>query len=391
VGKRRRKPPKYSLHKSSGHARVKLESEEIWLGEYGSPESLESYRRLIADWTAKVRDEGVEVVLPVPEPITLAKLCLAYLRHVKAYYPGRAGEPTAISQVVREVLADVDDKGEPMDRQEATKFGPLALKRVRDGWVRRGLARSQVNKMTARAKRIFQWGVSEELIPATVWEAVRSVESLREGRTEAPDRPKITPVKAAFVDATLPFCLPTIRRMIETQRLTGMRPGEICILRWEDIDRSADVWIVNFTKHKTAHHGHRGIRLIGPKAQPHLGEPAEKGIVFGHGKKHKPYRERSYRQAIYRACKRLAAEQLIQGGMTPLEAFRKIATDQRETGKRFDWWHPHQLRHTAGTAIRKKYGVEIAQVILGHATLDATEIYAERDVARAIKIVREIG
>jgi integrase len=77
--------------------------------------------------------------------------------------------------------------------------------------------------------------------------------------------------------------------------------------------------------------------------------------------------------------------------MTPLEAFRKIATDQRETGKRFDWWHPHQLRHTAGTAIRKKYGVEIAQVILGHATLDATEIYAERDVARAIKIVREIG
>ena len=30
-------------------------------------------------------------------------------------------------------------------------------------------------------------------------------------------------------------------------------------------------------------------------------------------------------------------------------------------------WHPHQLRHNRGTEVRRKYGIEAAQVALGHA------------------------
>ncbi len=46
-------------------------------------------------------------------------------------------------------------------------------------------------------------------------------------------------------------------------------------------------------------------------------------------------------------------------------------------------WHPHQLRHTAATELRKKYGVEMVRAVLGYAHLAATEIYAEVD-ARAM-------
>lgn len=54
-------------------------------------------------------------------------------------------------------------------------------------------------------------------------------------------------------------------------------------------------------------------------------------------------------------------------------------------------WHPHQLRHTAGTELRKQHGVEAAQVILGHKRLSTTEIYAEKNVEAARKIMAAVG
>jgi hypothetical protein len=44
-----------------------------------------------------------------------------------------------------------------------------------------------------------------------------------------------------------------------------------------------------------------------------------------------------------------------------------------------------------GTEIRKRYGLEAAQVILGHASADVTQIYAERDLQKAVEIMREVG
>jgi integrase len=54
-------------------------------------------------------------------------------------------------------------------------------------------------------------------------------------------------------------------------------------------------------------------------------------------------------------------------------------------------WSPHQLRHTAATPLRKEYGLEAAQVVLGHKTLSVTEIYAEKNVAAARRIMGEVG
>lgn len=55
-------------------------------------------------------------------------------------------------------------------------------------------------------------------------------------------------------------------------------------------------------------------------------------------------------------------------------------------------WSPRQLRHTRATMIRKKYGsLEAAKAVLGHADTKVTEIYAERDLELASKIMREIG
>jgi integrase len=54
-------------------------------------------------------------------------------------------------------------------------------------------------------------------------------------------------------------------------------------------------------------------------------------------------------------------------------------------------WHVNQLRHTRATELRKAYGLEAAQVSLGHARADVTQVYAERDTALAVKVAGEIG
>ena len=54
-------------------------------------------------------------------------------------------------------------------------------------------------------------------------------------------------------------------------------------------------------------------------------------------------------------------------------------------------WQPNQLRHAAGTEARKRFGLEAAQLLLGHAKADVTEIYAEVNVQRGIEVAKMIG
>ncbi len=75
------------------------------------------------------------------------------------------------------------------------------------------------------------------------------------------------------------------------------------------------------------------------------------------------YQENSYRNALQRAAKRAGVEK----------------------------WFPNQLRHTRATEIRKEFGLEAAQVILGHEKADVTQIYAESDKQKGVAIMRQIG
>ena len=54
-------------------------------------------------------------------------------------------------------------------------------------------------------------------------------------------------------------------------------------------------------------------------------------------------------------------------------------------------WHPHQLRHTAATQIRGRFGLDAARAVLGHRKLGITDEYAELDLAKAANVAAEIG
>src|SRR5262249_40037850 len=60
---------------------------------------------------------------------------------------------------------------------------------------------------------------------------------------------------------------PVLADMVSLQMETGMRSGELCILRACDLDTGGKVWLYRPESHKTAHHGHQRCIAIGPKGQ----------------------------------------------------------------------------------------------------------------------------
>ncbi len=101
------------------------------------------------------------------------------------------------------------------------------------------------------------------------------------------------------------------------------------------------------------------------------------------------YDRRSYAQAIYRACDRA----FRHPELGPIPPSKRTPAQRKElkAWRKRHRWSPLQLRHTAGTRIRKLYGLEASQAVLGHAKADVTQIYAERLDGMAKEIAKAIG
>ena len=108
--------PKYSLHKASGRARVILNGRHIFLGKYGSDESMERYNRLVAELITSPAAQALRTTAPPGCAITITELCAAYLQHAQGYYVNKAGEPT-----------DQLDKVKRWIRILVDRFGTLAV------------------------------------------------------------------------------------------------------------------------------------------------------------------------------------------------------------------------------------------------------------------------
>lgn len=157
----------------------------------------------------------------------------------------------------------------------AVEFGPLKLKAFRQLLIDEGLSRQVVNRTVSRVRQIFKWGTENELVPEYVVAALRCVAGLRYGKTNAKETEPVRPVHNAHVDAVLPFVAPQVATMIELQRVTGMRSGEVCRMRGCDLNMSGNVWTYIPARHKNQHRGNTRVIYLGPKAARHPSPVAE--------------------------------------------------------------------------------------------------------------------
>lgn len=255
--------PKYSLHKPSGRARVIVDGRHIWLGKYGSDESIERYNRMVAELATAPAGLTAAAAPATLEPITVSEVAAQYWRHAQAYYV-KDGRPTAEQAHVRVLLRLL----RPLyGRSPAVDFGPRAAKAVRQKMLDSGWSRLYINRQMGILCRVFKWAAVEELVPASVHDTIRLIPGLKKGRTTAPDYPDVEPVSESDIQATVPHLPPIVAAMLRFQRATGARPGEICILRPGDVDRTGEVWEYRPGGHKTEHHDKKRVIFIGPKAQ----------------------------------------------------------------------------------------------------------------------------
>ena len=221
--------PKYRHYKPKNLAVVRIDGKDHYLGRYDSPESHENYRRVLAEWLAKGRTdrEVPEQQADTDSGLTINELILAYVKFVDGYYV-KDGRPTVEPTNVRLVMRLLRQL---YGRSPVSSFGPLALKAVRNEMIRAGDCRTEINRRVGRIVRMFKWGVSEELVHPFVYESLRTVSGLRKGRSGARESQPVRPVLEEMVMAIKPFVNRQVWAMIKLQRLTGMRPGEVVLMR----------------------------------------------------------------------------------------------------------------------------------------------------------------
>jgi integrase len=269
------KIPSYRRHKQSGQAVVTLTGgggrRDVLLGPYGSPESHREYARVIAEWVGTASGQ----LLGATSDLTVNELLLAFWKHAATYYRRGEGQPTSELHNYRAVIRTLRVL---YGHTSACDFGPKSLKAVRQQWVTAGIVRSQVNARVYRVRRIFRWAAAEGLLSSAIAAPLKDVDGLRAGRCDARESIPVAPVTDERVAAVLPHLPPVIRDMVAVQRLTGMRPGELCVMNWAQIERTGPVWFYRPAQHKCAHRGKQRVVPLGPRAQQILhryftGEP----------------------------------------------------------------------------------------------------------------------
>ena len=396
--------PSYRLHKPSGLAVVSIGGRDVYLGKHDTDESRGEYDRLIAEWLAngrtiprRVSGSGLD--------ISVNELMLTYLDHADSYYL-KNGKPTSEPGNIRLAIRPLRQL---YGDTPAGEFGPLQLEAVRQAIIGTGICRSGVNRRVRLIVQAFKWAVAKGMVPLSLHHGLQAVSGLRRGRCDVGETEPVKPVPDGFVNAIQPYVSRQVWAMIELQRWTGMRPGEVMGMRTIDVNTSSAVWTYTPESHKTEHHGRERKIYIGPAAQKvlrpwlrseltaYLFSPAEAEAVRRaglrrdrqtpvqpsqqHRRRRKPkttpgvrYTKDGYRQAVERGIAK-ANRAILDGG----------GSDE------IPHWHPNQLRHNAATRLRGEFGLDVTRAVLGHSSPAVTEVYAELDWAKAAEAMERIG
>ncbi len=380
--------PKLCFHKPTGQWYVRLDGKMFYLGE-DEIAADERRRELVAKWKAEKENELLGSTLKVGE------LALLYLDHAESYYV-KNGQQTCEVNNIRVALRPMNQLFRNI---RAKDFSPLKLKAVRNAMIEAGCVRTSINRQIGRIKRMFRWAVENEYVPAEVYSSLATVAGLREGRSEAEESTPVKPIADVLVDAVEPHVSRQIWGMIQVQRFTGMRPGEVASMRGCDLNMSGPVWEYVPESHKTEHHGKDRMIFIGSKAQAVIREFLKADLqayLFSPADARREYDEQ-------RKANRKTP-------LTPSQRARqRKAKPKKQPGERYTTqsygyairkacqkaeipnWSPNQLRHNAATELRREFGIEAARVVLGHSSAITSEIYAEKDQEAARAIIAKIG
>jgi integrase len=396
--------PSYRHHKARNLAVVTIDGHDYYLGPYGTQGSHKKYEALVRSWHERNDNPEVptdQLLAPNDHP-SINELILAYLKHVEKHYRanhGRNKEAGCVSDALGVVQACCYGP-EPADA-----FRPKDLKKVREAMIAKKWSRGYINHQILRVKRMFAYATEEDLVPGSVYHGLLAIKGLRKGTPGVREAKKVKPVPVDHVKGVLKKAHKMLKAMLLFAWHTGARPGEVCALKPCHVDRSGKVWLyrVPADANKTDIHDQERTIYVGPRAQkilkPWLQYIHDNTYVFS------PIREQQLRQEARAAARKTKP--------TPSEIRKKEERKNRVPkinkkpyydtntfrqavvrlcdGAKVPRWSPNRLRHNAATRFRKKFGIEVTRILLGHSRVTTSEIYAEPNRAKAVNAILELG
>ncbi len=176
-------------------------------------------------------------------------------------------------------------------------------------------------------------------------------------------------------------------------------------MRMGDLDRGGRVWIYRPRTHKVEHHGMDRVVPLGPEAQralePFLRLDREASLFSPKEAEQERRAEQRRRRKtkVWRSHSNKARRKRRRGSGSKVQNLRPwydtdsyrraIARACEKAG--IGRWSPNQLRHSAATRIRKEMGIEVAQAVLGHRSVETTQVYAEVNLKSAVEAMERLG
>jgi integrase len=396
---RRPRAPKLGLH-ATGQGRVVLSGKEHYCGVFGTPECAQRYAELVRTWEERGRRPLKEV--PLAGGRVRGLLLRELFEQFESWVDGsglfrKEGKETSHRGAIRRALSEVNVE---FGHVPVVRFTKANLLRHRDSLIAKGkLTRKGVNRKIGIICKAFAWGNERDLVPDAVFGSLSVLAPLKQGQIgTAAERGRRKPATHEQIRAVLAHLQPTIAAMLEIQFLTGMRPGEVCNMRWQDIDETPVIvdgvpcWTYFLSSSKTEHHGVCASYPLAPRVQSILRRfrkppeafvfsPCDAMLDLGRKRRaerqtppSKQMRERDaapgrefraryttsvYRRAIERACKTAGVERFT----------------------------PHPVRHTVITEVANDpaLGFGAAGALANHRTAAATQVYVHPDRRHAYR------
>ena len=302
-------------------------------------------------------------------PIFVDELCDRYAEHCSVYYRDKDGRETSEVGCARCAFYSL------RELYGARLIGDLRHRDIvawRKHLEHSGICRKTVNQRLLIFRRMMRWALDEDLVSAMDVAELTQVQPLKRNRSAAPETTPIMPADDAAIAATLPELPPSTADMVRVHRLTGMRPGEICAMRWSDIDQSATPWIYRPEHHKNEWRGHPRVVCIGPRAREVLSrhrDAAADAPIFS------PVAAEAERFAAMRAAAHApsrydrrnadpAKRRKLNSRWDVCAYTRTIRKACRRAG--IAPWAANRLRHSFATEVRRSFGLAACRAVLGH-------------------------
>ena len=387
------------LAKSGNYACVYYGGRRHRLGIWGSPEAKTAYTRFIAELQVNPITFGVK-----QQPggdVLVAELADGFFKNIQGrMHPAHISHFKVTIGYLVKIYGDIP----------ADAFSPKKLKAIRNQMVQSGkLCRRMVNDYTGRIIRIFSWGVEEELAQPSIVTALREVKSLRKGEQGTFENPPRKEVPDDFVRRTLPYMSTTVRTMVMIQRMTGMRPSELCAMTVGDIDKTRvpGLWHYVPKRQKTEEYigavpiplGLPEQTLLAPYLENKTGDAAvfspRTAVAEWNAKRRDNRKTKMPPSQQERNQQRAENPADHIGEFYDRNSYRKAVGHAIRKGnkvlpqdQKIPKWSPYQLRHAQATALEKEGGLDVAQAVLRHTSTATTRRYAHGQLAIAESMAR---